>query len=150
MCAGSVHAFQMTRRGTATVRSSLRSSRSSAGYASLAMLFLLSLRVFAVQVRDVGLHAVEPGFPDCSLLRDPGFRRAQCGRFHLAGPDTADLRGANETAVLQYMEVLQKGGHGHGERLGELADGGRAPAQTRHDRPPSWIGQGVEDAVEVC
>src|SRR5262249_53576749 len=123
--------------------------RSSASIASLAMLLLLSLRFLAVQVRDMRLHAVKPRFPQCSVLGDPAFRRAQRGRCHLTAPHATNLLGANEPALFQHVEVLQERRHRHGEGPSKLAHGGCPPAQARYDSAPSRVGKSMEDTVEV-
>jgi hypothetical protein len=44
--------------------------------------------------------------------------------------------------------MLHDGGETHRQRLRQLADRSRPPRQPLDDRPPRWIGKGVESEVE--
>ena len=82
------------------------------------------------------------------MLGDPLLDRAHRRRLETACADAADLLGADQAALLQHVDVLDDGRQRHRERLGELADRGRALAQPGDDRAPARVGEGTEGPVE--
>jgi hypothetical protein len=63
-------------------------------------------------------------------------------------PRPSDLLGGHEVGALEDPDVLLDPVERQPERLGQLADRGRAPPQPLEDLTPRGIGEGEERAVE--
>jgi hypothetical protein len=94
-------------------------------------------------------QAVEPAFPRRAALDDPAFDHAEWLWLYSAGAHPAVLLGADQSAVLQDVEMLQDRGKGHRERCGQLRHGGRPDQKSVDDGSSCRVGQGGEDPVEV-
>src|SRR5919201_5322527 len=99
-------------------------------------------------VRQILPEPVEAPFPACTTLMDPALGRLERRDLDRAGPNPADLFGADEAAVLQYLQVLEHGRKRHRQRPCELAHRGRALREPVNYRPAARIGKRVKDAVE--
>src|SRR5262245_1075845 len=146
-CSGFVQASQTKQRGTSTVRFRTSSKRSLPRWL-LSGMFPPSAPL-GVQFADISFHSVEPRAPERVLPVDPGFRVIERAGQHAAGPHTPDLLATDQPALLQHLQMLQQRGHGHGKRLGDLADRRRAAAQSVDDRAPRRVGQRLEYAIEA-
>src|ERR671936_941070 len=102
----------------------------------------------AGSVRQVRPEPVEAPFPACTTLMDPALGRLERRDLDRAGPNPADLFGADEAALLQQLQVLEHGRERHRQRPCEIAHRGRAPREPVDDRPAARVGKRVKDAVE--
>ena len=94
-------------------------------------------------------EAVESVLPQRAVLGDPTLGPFQAAGLEAARAHPTDLLGPDHAAVLQDLDVLHDGRERHGERLGEVADRDRAPAQPLDHRATRRVGQGPEGVVEL-
>src|ERR671936_338402 len=102
----------------------------------------------AGSVRQVRPEPVEAPFPACTTLMDPALGRLERRDLDRAGPNPADLFGADEAALLQQLQVLEHGRERHRQRPCEIAHRGRALREPVNDRPAARVGKRVKDPVE--
>jgi hypothetical protein len=93
-------------------------------------------------------QAIEATFPADAPFDDPSFGRVEHGRVDAAGAYAADFVGANQAAGFKDLQVLHDRGEGHGEGLGELANGSRCTAQAFDQGQAGGIGEGLEEPIE--
>src|ERR1700685_3468609 len=91
-------------------------------------------RLILVGLGQYVAQAVEAPFPRRALGADPLLEDGEACWLEAAGADAAGLFGANESALLEHLEVLGDAGQGDAEWCGEMGDRARAAAQAFHDR----------------
>jgi hypothetical protein len=79
---------------------------------------------------------------------DPRGQRFQLGRVEVDGSPLRITAPGHQTCLLQHLNVLRDRLFGDLERLRQLVDGGRAPAQSGDDPATHRVGQGGEGPVE--
>lgn len=96
----------------------------------------------------MGGEAIEVVFPEAPVAVEPPRRAAQRpgGEAHAANPPVAPP--LHEPGALEHDEVLADRGERHREGARQLADGGLAGRQARHDRAARRVGQRAEHHVE--
>src|SRR5919198_434841 len=99
-------------------------------------------------VRQVPPEPVEAPFPACATLMNPALGRLEGRDLDRAGPNPANLFGADEATVLQQLQVLEHGRERHRQRPCELAHRGRALREPVNYRPAARVGQSMKNAVE--
>jgi len=82
------------------------------------------------------------------VILDPRGRLAEAPRAEPAVARAADLLGGDEVRALEDPDVLLDPVDRQPERLRELADRGRATAQTLEDPAPRRVREGEERPVE--
>jgi hypothetical protein len=92
---------------------------------------------------------VEASLPNRPAVGEPLGGDGESGRVDGAGANAAKFLGANEAAFLQHLKVLNYGGKGDAERLGEAGDGGRGLAKLFDNRAPGGVAERVEDSINV-
>src|SRR5580704_8599504 len=142
-CSASVQTLKRISRGASMTREKFTSVASAVRMVSFAM-----LASFVGQRFYVGLQAVEPLLPDHALAADPVLDGRERDRLQMTGAHTADLFGPDQPARFQNLKMLQDRRQRHGQRLGQLADGGGATAEPLHDGPPGRVRQGMKHTVE--
>jgi D-aminoacyl-tRNA deacylase len=98
---------------------------------------------------EVLAEAVEALLPAGAPLGDPALGGAHGYGLDGAGAHAPLLAGSDEAAVFEHVQVLHDGGERHGERLGQLADGGGAAAEAIDHCASAGIGEGTEDKVDL-
>src|SRR5581483_94053 len=97
---------------------------------------------------EEGSQPVEAALPGGAALGDPALHRLQGRALDVAGAHPPLLGRTHQAARLEDLQVLQYRGHGHVQRLRQLADRGRPAAEALHHDPPRRIGQGMEDTID--
>src|SRR5436190_13449543 len=131
-CSGSVHAFHTSSRGASKTRV-IVNSRPMGGVSAITPL---------LDGAQVIVEPIEAALEELPVARQPAggvLERtpAQPGRPPLGGPPAGD-----EPGVLEHLQVLRDGLHGHGERLRELVDGRLPVDEPLEDRPARGVGEG--------
>jgi hypothetical protein len=80
---------------------------------------------------------------------DPLLGRGHRRRLYPAHARPADFPGLHDTARLEYLNMLDHGRQGHGERTRQFAYGSRAQGEAFHHGSPAAISQRVEGPIEV-
>lgn len=104
---------------------------------------------FGIEGFQVVAQPVEAVLPLDPPGVDPPFSLAERLRFDGAGTDPADLFRAHQACRLQDAEVLHRGRQRHRERPGQLAHRSRSTAQPFYHGSAPWVGEGVEQAVQI-
>jgi hypothetical protein len=94
-------------------------------------------------------QSIEPGFPALTPVGDPLLGRGHRRRLYPAHARPADFPGLHDTARLEYLNMLDHGRQGHGERTRQFAYGSRAQGEAFHHGSPAAISQRVEGPIEV-
>ena len=137
------------RRTRAGRRESVKASKTrSGGRRSAARTSGRGSRAASGGPLDVALEAIEPALPRPAMPFDPRRRLGEARRTEPAVARAADLLGDHEVDALEDPDVLLDPVDRQPERLRELADRGRAPAQTLEDLAPRRVGEREERAVE--
>src|SRR5262249_47552887 len=122
-CCGSVQTLNTSSRGAAMTRErtiSRSCSHESRGELLPALSFA-TLFLRCLQSEDIGLHPIEPRFPDRSARAQPLLGlRDRFGR-DAARPRSANLLGRDEPARLEHLHVLDDRRQRRVERRSELA-----------------------------
>src|ERR1019366_7529740 len=95
------------------------------------------------------VELVEPLHPDPLVLLDPAQSPVELLPLKVARPELGAPGSPGEAAAFEHLEVLGDARQGHGERRGQVVDGGVPGCQAGHDRPPGRISQGSEGGVEL-
>jgi len=93
-------------------------------------------------------EAVETFCPEGSAIFDPSLGDGEAFGFDAAGADPADFFSVDETAFFEDLQVLNDGGEGDLERLGQVRDGDGAFAEFFDDGAAGGIAERVENAVD--
>ena len=93
-------------------------------------------------------ESVEPALGGRALLPEPGLGEPEAGGLGLVAADPADLLGPHEAGRLEHLQVLEHGGHGHGQGLGQLGDRCGAADEALDERTPRGIRERLEGQAE--
>jgi hypothetical protein len=93
-------------------------------------------------------EAVESFLPERTAIFDPLLGDGKAFGFDAAGADAAYFFGVDEAAFFEDLQVLDDGGEGDLERLGQTRDGDGAFAEFFDDGAARGIAESVEDAVD--
>jgi hypothetical protein len=99
--------------------------------------------------RENVAQPIEAAFPHPASVRDPLLHGIEAADLETTGPDAADLFGHDDAAVFQDLEVLNDPRERHRHGSGQGANAGRTAAQALDDLPPGWIGERMEQQVEI-
>lgn len=92
---------------------------------------------------------IEAAGPELLVFGEPLVRGGEGRGFEAAEVCSSAAGAAEETGVLEGLEVLGGGGQRHVERLGELGDGALTGGEGAEDAPARGVGECPEDAVEA-
>src|ERR1700731_4475630 len=94
------------------------------------------------------IKAIETGFPERALFRQPPVGGGKCLLLDCACPHTAFLTRQNPSAVLEKSDVLHEGRQRHIERLRQFADACGALAQPPQHGSARGVGERLEEVVQ--
>lgn len=69
--------------------------------------------------------------------------------FQAAGAVLGVTAAGDEASLFEHLEVFRDGREGDIEWSGKLVDGGFPMGEASQDRPPGWVGESMEGAVEI-
>jgi hypothetical protein len=115
---------------------------------SAGMLLLLGELVF-LELLKIVVEAVEALHPELTVVVDPVGGVFEGAGFEAAGAPLGFAATSDEAGAFQDFEVLGNGGHGDGEGLGELGDGGFTGDETSENGAASGIGESCEGGGEL-
>lgn len=95
-------------------------------------------------------QGVELSLPKASVAFDPFPGGSHGLRDEAAAPNPSVFRAGEEPGILQNPKVLRDGRERHVERLGQVADRGLSPRQSRQDTTAGGIRQGGEGRVQCA
>jgi hypothetical protein len=105
------------------------------------ILFML----FSPHVRQDGVQAAVTLLDAGAVALDPGVHQVEGLDVQANDPRLRAGRTADETGLLEHLEVLVDGLQRHPVRLGQLADGRVALREPGHHAAPGRIREGGED-----
>jgi hypothetical protein len=86
--------------------------------------------------------------PEPLVAGQPGGHLTQRLGLQAAKPRGRPPRARDQTRLLEHLQVLGDGRLGHGERRGELGDGGLTLTQPGQDLPAGGVGERPEHETE--
>ena len=101
------------------------------------------------QRSEILFEPVVPALPEEPLLLHPGLRGGESTGAQGAGSHAALLSRLDQATLLQLSQVLEERRKRHVEGRGEVGHAGRPMSQPGQDRPPSRIGEGLEERIEL-
>ena len=105
-------------------------------------------RSSTLRLLQVGVESVQPVGPDLPSRLDPGHRFLQRRSFEPARPCLPDPATADQSGVLEHLQVLRDRLHAHPVWRRELADGRLTVGQLTDNPPPRRVGKRSEHDVE--
>jgi len=115
---------------------------------SSGMLLLLGELVF-LELLKIVIEAVEALHPELTVVVDPVGGVFKGAGFEAAGAPLGFAATSDEAGTLEDFEMFGNGGHGDGERLGELGDGGFAGDEASENGAARGIGKSGEGGGEM-
>ena len=112
------------------------------------MLLLLGELVF-LELLKIVVEAVEALHPELTVVVDPVGGVFEGPGFEAAGAPLGFAATSDEAGTLEDFEMFGNGGHGDGEGLGELGDGGFTGDEMSENGAASGIGESCEGGGEL-
>jgi hypothetical protein len=115
---------------------------------SAGMLLLLGELVF-LELLKIVIEAVEALHPERTVVVDPVGGVFEGAGLEAAGTPLGFAASSDEAGAFQDFEVFRDSGHGDGEGLGELGNGGFTGDEASENGAASGIGEGGEGGGEL-